>query len=74
MQTRDNLRKQFQELDNIENESAWPAAEDSLKEAFYKLEDKVKASDNSKAEKLLGWKPTQNIEDWIPKYKKQLGI
>lgn len=48
MQTRDNLRKQFQELDNIENESAWPAAEESLKEAFYKLEDKVKNSDNSK--------------------------
>ena len=34
MQTRDNLRKQFQELDNIENESAWPAAEDSLKRSF----------------------------------------
>ena len=48
MQTRDNLRKQFQELDNIENESAWPVAEESLKEAFYKLEDKVKNSDNSK--------------------------
>ena len=48
MQTRDNLRKQFQELDNIENESAWPAAEDALKDAFYKLEDKVKSSDNSK--------------------------
>ena len=48
MQTRDNIRKQFQELDNIENESAWPAAEDSLKEAFYKLEDKVKTANNSK--------------------------
>ena len=42
MQTRDNLRKQFQELDNIENESSWPTAEDSLKDAFINLKIKLK--------------------------------
>ena len=36
MQTRDNLRKQFAEFDNLENESSWPSAEKSLKEAYYK--------------------------------------
>ena len=25
-------------------------------------------------EKLLGWKPTQNIEDWVPGYKKEMGL
>ena len=46
MQTRDNLRKQFAEFDNVENESTWPTAESSLKDSFYKLEDKLKNSDN----------------------------
>jgi len=27
-----------------------------------------------KAKKLLKWQPNQSVEDWIPKYKKQLGI
>jgi len=38
------------------------------------IEPKATLADNSKAEKLLGWKPTQNIEDWIPKYKKEMGL
>ena len=38
------------------------------------IEPKATLADNSKAEKLLGWKPTQNIEDWIPKYKKDMGL
>ena len=46
MQTRDNLRKQFAEFDNVENESTWPTAESSLKDSFYKLEDKLKNSEN----------------------------
>jgi molecular chaperone DnaK len=46
MQTRDNLRKQFTSFDNIENESMWPTAESSLKDSFYKLENKLKNSDN----------------------------
>ena len=29
---------------------------------------------NTKAKNLLGWSPTINIEDWVPKYKKDLGI
>lgn len=59
MQTRDNLRKQFQELDNIENESAWPAAEESLNEAFYKLEEKV---NKSKSSKLIHTKDRYKIQ------------
>ena len=38
------------------------------------IEPKATLADNSKAEKLLGWKPTQNIEDWVPGYKKELGL
>jgi nucleoside-diphosphate-sugar epimerase len=38
------------------------------------IEPKATLADNSKAEKLLGWKPTQNIEDWIPKYKEEMGL
>jgi molecular chaperone DnaK len=47
MQTRDNLRKQFAEFDNLDNESSWPSAESSLKEAYYKLEENLKGSTNS---------------------------
>jgi len=38
------------------------------------IEPKATLADNSLAEKLLGWKPTQNIEDWIPKYKEEMGL
>ena len=38
------------------------------------IEPKATLADNSKAEKLLGWKPTQNIEDWVPGYKKEMGL
>ena len=31
-------------------------------------------ADNSKAEELLGWKPKGNIDTWIPKYKKEMGL
>ena len=47
MQTRDNLRKQFAEFDNLENESSWPSAEKSLKEGYYKLEENLKDSSNT---------------------------
>ena len=38
------------------------------------IEPKATLANNSKAEKLLGWKPTQNIEDWVPGYKKEMGL
>jgi len=38
------------------------------------IEPRETLADNTKAKILLGWKPTIEIEDWIPKYKKQLGI
>ena len=38
------------------------------------IEPKETLADNSLAEKLLGWKPTQNIEDWVPGYKKEIGL
>tara|TARA_B100001250_G_scaffold356484_1_gene331607 strand:- start:8832 stop:9743 length:912 start_codon:yes stop_codon:yes gene_type:complete len=31
-------------------------------------------ADNSLAKKLLGWEPTQRIEDWVPIYKKEIGL
>lgn len=47
MQTRDNLRKQFAEFDNLENKSTWPSLEKSLKEGFNRLEENLKDSSNS---------------------------
>lgn len=38
------------------------------------VEPRATLADYSLATKLLGWKPTVFIEDWIPVYKKQLGI
>ena len=38
------------------------------------IEPKETLTNNSLAEKLLGWKPTQNIEDWVPGYKKEMGL
>ncbi len=39
-----------------------------------RLEPKQTLADNSKAKKLLGWSPSVSVEDWIPEYKKSLGI
>ena len=38
------------------------------------IEPKETLADNSLAKKLLGWEPKQVIEDWIPGYKKDLGL
>ena len=74
MQTRDNLRKQFAEFDNLENESSWPSAEKSLKEGYYKLEENLKDSSNTqftdslnrfkiRMEKVLSRKNVQDAKD-----------
>jgi len=39
-----------------------------------RLEVKDSLADNSKAKKLLGWKPTVNLPDWIRQYKKEIGL
>ena len=39
-----------------------------------RLEPSQTLADNSKAKELLGWSPTVSVEDWIPGYKKELGI
>jgi UDP-glucose 4-epimerase len=39
-----------------------------------RLEPKQTLADNKKALDLLGWSPTVTLEDWLPKYKKDLGI
>lgn len=31
-------------------------------------------ADNTLAFDLLGWEPTQKIEDWVPTYKKEIGL
>lgn len=38
------------------------------------VEPRETLADNSKAKKLLGWEPSIVIEEWVPKYKKDLGI
>ena len=38
------------------------------------IEPKETLADNSKARELLGWKPTMIIENWIDKYKKEVGL
>lgn len=38
------------------------------------VEPRETLADNSKAKELIGWEPTINIEEWVPIYKKQLGI
>jgi UDP-glucose 4-epimerase len=38
------------------------------------IEPKETLADNSRARTLLGWKPTIDLEDWMPKYKKDLGL
>tara|TARA_Y100000996_G_C22557771_1_gene656225 strand:- start:741 stop:1652 length:912 start_codon:yes stop_codon:yes gene_type:complete len=38
------------------------------------IEPKETLADNSKAKKVLGWKPTNKIEDWIIKYKEEMGL
>jgi UDP-glucose 4-epimerase len=39
-----------------------------------RLEPQQTLADNRKAKELLNWKPTTTVEEWIPKYKKQIGI
>ena len=38
------------------------------------IEPRETLADNSKAKELLGWLPEMKVEDWVPKYKKDLGI
>ena len=38
------------------------------------VEPRETLADNSKAKHLLGWSPSIMIEDWVKKYKKDLGI
>lgn len=39
-----------------------------------RLEPNQTLADNSKAKKLLNWSPSVSIEDWVPSYKKSLGL
>ena len=39
-----------------------------------RLEPQNTLADNSKAKELLGWEPTMTVEEWMPKYKKELGL
>ena len=38
------------------------------------IEPKETLADNEKAYRVLGWKPTMKIEDWIKGYKENLGL
>lgn len=39
-----------------------------------RFEPEQTLADNTKAKQLLGWQPTTTVEEWIPKYKKNLGL
>jgi UDP-glucose 4-epimerase len=39
-----------------------------------RLEPQKTLADNRKAKELLDWQPTTTVEEWIPKYKKELNI
>ena len=38
------------------------------------LEPRQTRADNSKAKKILNWKTTQNFEEWVNKWKRELGL
>lgn len=38
------------------------------------IEPRETLADNSKAKELLGWEPSMTLEEWIPKYKRDLGL
>ena len=38
------------------------------------IEPRETLADNSKAKELLDWNPQVTVEDWMPIYKKDLGI
>lgn len=38
------------------------------------IEPRETLADNSKTRRLLNWKPTMKLEDWMPSYKKSLGL
>jgi len=38
------------------------------------IEPRETLADNTKAKKLLGWEPRMTLEEWIPKYKKDLDL
>ena len=64
-------------IGNGENRSVNQLADMIGGDRVYKnpvIEPKQTLADNSLAFKLLGWKPTMVIEDWIKKYKKDIGL
>ena len=40
----------------------------------FRVEPRETLANITKAKELLNWEPTQKIEEWMPKYKKELGI
>jgi UDP-glucose 4-epimerase len=38
------------------------------------VEPKLTLADNNKIKKMLSWKPTMNLEDWLPKWKEEMGL
>ena len=38
------------------------------------IEPRQTLADNIKAKNIIDWKPTGNLEGWIPKWKEEIGI
>ena len=53
MKTRDDLRKAFNKLDRLQQGALWPNTEKALKDAYYKLEEENKKSNNEKISREL---------------------
>lgn len=63
MMTRDNIRKQFVELDKLINDSAWPSAKKEMEEIYYNIEEKVEES-----------KDSSNQKDQLDRFQSQMNI
>ena len=51
MMTRDNIRKQFAELDKLINESSWPSAKKEMEDMYYECEKKINEIEDNSAQK-----------------------
>jgi len=38
------------------------------------IEPRQTLADNNKSKNIIDWKPTGDLEDWVPKWKKEIGI
>ena len=75
MEHKENLNGEVFNIGNGDNRSINQIAEIFGGDKEYtpeRLEPKQTLADNSKAKKILNWKPTVSVEDWLPGWVKDL--